>query len=69
MFMKAQQLNANVGTLTESQVIQNKRLKMNTGGQSGTQKKILKMKDDPTICMKIKGHVTKCHSQNRDFQW
>jgi hypothetical protein len=56
--MKAQQLNVKSGTLTEFQATQNKQLTIPWGGRSAKQKKILKMKDDPTICMKTQGHVT-----------
>jgi hypothetical protein len=31
-------------------------------------KKILKMKDDPTMYMKTQGHVTQCHSQLCEFE-
>ncbi len=58
MRMKAQQLNAETGIVTEFQVAQNKQLTVKRVGQSATQKKILKMKDDPTMCMKTQGRVT-----------
>jgi hypothetical protein len=59
MFMKAEQLSTKAGILTEFQVTQNKQLKTALVSRSATQKKILKMKDDPTISMKTKGHTTK----------
>jgi len=58
MFMKVKQLNLKAGTLTESQVTQNEQLTKLRGDRSATQKKILKMKDDPTMCMKTQGRVT-----------
>jgi len=67
MFMKGQQLSAQSDTLTELQVTQNKQLAMPWVGRSAKQKKILKMKDDPTMCMKTQGHATQCHSQLCDF--
>ncbi len=68
MFMKGQQLSAKVDALTELQVTQNNRLAMAWVGTSAKQKKILKMKEDPTICMKTQGHMTKCHSQFCGFE-
>jgi len=65
--MKKQQLNANSGISSELQVTQNKQLAMPWVGRSAKQKKILKMKDDPTMCMKTQGHATKCQSQFCDF--
>jgi hypothetical protein len=67
MFMKGQQLSAETGALTEFQVIKNKQVTITRVVQSATQKKILKMKDEPTMCMKTQGHVTLCHSQICDF--
>ena len=66
--MKAQQLNAKAGVFTELQVIQNTQLTLARVGQSAIQKKILKMQDDPTMCMKTQGRATECHSQFCDFE-
>ncbi len=54
MFMKAQQLSAKTGTLTESQVTQNEQLTKLRGDRSAIQKKILKMKDE---CAGINRHA------------
>jgi hypothetical protein len=58
MFMNTQQVSAQSGILTEFQVTQNKQLAMVRVGRSATQKKILKMKDDPTMCMKTQDRAT-----------
>jgi hypothetical protein len=45
-----------------------KQITMARVGRSAKQKKILKMKDDPTMFMKTQGHVTQCYSQVCAFE-
>ena len=52
---------------TKNQVAENKVVKFMPARGRDEHKKMLKMKDDPTMCMKTKGRLTKCPATDPPF--